>query len=71
MDQNAARRFAIYIQGGAGRADHDFRIGTATGERWTAGRVAGLNAEMERNDPRAYARGKRYYCLRVPDPVTA
>ena len=68
MSTNDAREFAIYVHGGAGRTDHDFRVMTSTGERWTAGRVAGMNVEMQRNNPRDYASGKRYYYLPDPDP---
>lgn len=54
-------RFSIFIENGGGRTDRNFLIEAVTGEDWAARKVAGLNAAMERDDPREYMHGRRYY----------
>ena len=59
--EKSAARFGILIEKGGGRTDRDFLIETVTAEDWAARRVAGLNRTLERDNPREYAQGRRYY----------
>lgn len=64
MHERDTGQFAIFIENGDGRADRDFLVTTENGEEArTARKVTGLNAEMERDNPRSYAHGRRYYYL--------
>jgi hypothetical protein len=53
--------FEILIETGGGRTDRDFLIDAVPREDWAAQRVAGLNAMIERDNPREYMQGRRYY----------
>jgi hypothetical protein len=61
MSERNSGRFEILIENGDGRTDRDFLIEVVTGESWAAQKVAGLNATMERDNPREYIQGRRYY----------
>ena len=61
MSEGTSGRFEILIENGDGRTDRDFLIEVVTGESWAAQKVAGLNATMERDNPRAHIQGRRYY----------
>lgn len=64
--ERKAELFEILIQDGRGRTDRDFSIETMTSEDRTARKVAGLNAAIERDNPREYAQGRRYYYRIAP-----